>query len=154
MTFISVFDIARQQSRWTGSRGGKRLSGKILTIGINVGGKSKNGSTRQALTIRLSADLAKEARLLIGDRVDVLFDKESGLGLVKRVQTGGYATTVAGMATSSVKPGAFYPTVVKLTYYDGMPFIAERHDCENVTVTNEGIMFTLPDSVTYKAPKS
>lgn len=152
MAFISLSEIASQQSSVAG-RGkhgrGKRVVGKRLSIGVTSSGKSKSGQPRPALRFRISKDLAQEARILPGDRVDVLIDTNERLGLVRRVNTGGYSASASGITADKIKAGDFYPLVTKITLYPGMPKVDETTECENITVSNEGIIFAIPDNATF-----
>ena len=150
MAFISASQVAQANS----TRGGYGRTGqkqnKSVRVGMTTNGLQKDKSRREAITIRFTQDVAREARILPNDRVDILFDRENGLGLIKRINKGGYAATVAGgLKHSELKQGEYYSIIVKFTRYKGMPLFGDPDECENVTVTNEGILFALPPTVTW-----
>jgi hypothetical protein len=148
MAFISLTEIATINNGRLRNRG-KRVTGKRLSIGVASSGKSKTGQQRPTLTLRISKDLAQEARILPGDRLDVLIDRNERLGLIRRIKDGGYSASASGIKSDNIKAGEFYPIVTKITYYEGMPKVDETTDCENITVSNEGIIFALPDNATF-----
>ena len=117
-----------------------------LLLSSNIEG---SGDLSRQISFRISAALAKDARLLIGDRVDILFDAKDRIGLIKRVKTGGYKLTTNGMARSEIKEGGYYSCSVKMTHYSGMPMIEKSTDCESVNVKDEGIMFVFPPAAKF-----
>lgn len=150
MAFISLSGIA-DTSRGVGKyqRGPHTSSRQYIVVGMGTGGFSKNGDERKSIVIRLSTALAKEARILHGDRLDLLFDKDSRLGLLKRVNKGGYAASATGKKRDEIEPSKFYSVTMKLTYYPGMPIFKAYTECENVNISDEGILFDIPNDVTY-----
>lgn len=151
MAFISASQVAQANS----TRGGYGRTGqkqnKSVRIGMTTNGPRKDKSRREAITIRFTQDVAREARILPNDRVDIMFDRENGLGLIKRINKGGYAATIAGgLKQTEVKPGQYYSIIVKFTHYKGMPFFNEPEECENVTITDEGVLFAMPPSTIWK----
>ena len=150
MAFISASQIAQSTSiaRGYGRRGNKTT--KSVRVGMTTNGLLKDKSRREAITIRFTQDVARDARILPNDRVDILFDRENGLGLIKRINKGGYAATIAGgLKQADIKPGEYYAIIVKFTRYKGMPIFDEPDECENVTITDEGILFALPPTVMW-----
>lgn len=103
-----------------------------------TGGRER---VKYAMRIGIPSHAAKEARLIKGDRVDILFDKEAGLGLVKRVNSGGWAVS----APHKKQAERLY---VCATYTAGMPSVAKSVGCP-CEVTPDGIIFTLPDEVSF-----
>ena len=150
MAFISASQVAQANS----TRGGYGRTGqkqnKSVRVGMTTNGLQKDKSRREAITIRFTQDVAREARILPNDRIDVFFDQENGLGLIKRINKGGYAATIAGgLKQAEIKQGEYYTIIVKFTRYKGMPFFDLSEDCENVTVTDEGILFALPSTTLW-----
>ncbi len=128
---------------------GVRNGGKSLMIGMS---KSCDGKSRQ-FCLRITESLAREARLLVGDRIDILIDEEARLGLVKRVTSGGWALSLAnGSLKASAKPGSYYNCKIHCKYIEGLPYCVTSEECENVNVVDEGIMFAIPESASFKAP--
>lgn len=151
MAFMSISAIAEnEKGKKNYRRGPITANRKYLVIGSNSGGKDKYGTERTAIVCRISAPLAKEARIIHGDRVDLLIDKESGLGLLRRISSGGYAATATGKPLKEIKQGEYYGITVKITYYAGMPKFGSTTECDNVNVSDEGILFDLPKDATYQ----
>jgi hypothetical protein len=156
MTFISASYIAETKRAGSGGRSkGTKRNAELLTVSSNLGAKSLvSGFQRRQITVRITEQLAKKARILPGDRLDLLFDKEANLGLIKRVVTGGYSATAAGVHQDKIVSGRFYNVVIKATHYEGMPMFPKSTDCENVTITDEGILFTMPSDTEYSTKES
>jgi hypothetical protein len=92
------------------------------------------------LQVRIDNETLKEARLFVGDRLDVLFDKEGRLGLVKRVKEGGWQLTTAGDKAGRVR----------VRWAPGLPHTSEFVEIFDVTADEtEGVMFQLPEAVTF-----
>lgn len=106
MAFVSLSSIS-EASRGIGNYRTGRMPGnrKYLVIGTGSGGKDSKGVTRKSVVVRISAALAKEARILHGDRLDLLIDKDAKIGLLKRINKGGYAASATGKKQETIKPG-------------------------------------------------
>jgi len=92
------------------------------------------------MRIGIPVKTAKKARFVAGDKVEVLFDVADRVGLVRRVSSGGY-TLCKHHENSRL--------TVKATYYPGMPTVSDSVGCLS-DVTDDGIVFMLPDSVSFE----
>ena len=76
--------------------------------------------------------------------IDILFDKEAKLGLLKRVSDGG-GRKLSGYMKGKSKPSSF---TIKLTYNDKFKIFNAKMGSlitlENVVVSDEGILFAIP----------
>lgn len=152
MAFVSLSNISESSRKFGNYRRGGRhrdANSKFVVIGTGTGGKDKKGVLRKAFVIRLSKALAKEARILHGDRVDFLFDPEAKVGLLKRINKGGFAASATGKRADTINPGEYYCVTIKATYFPGMPLLDGYRECETAVVTDEGILFDLPPEVTF-----
>lgn len=116
-----------------------RRSSEDLVIATDHAGEGKF-----AVRFSLSAKICKAYRLLVGDRVDILFDTETNppRGLIRRINDGGgwkiYET-----------PGKGGRLVVKMQYHIGLPSVPESTGCQAVDVTDEGILFDIPENADF-----
>ena len=145
MGFISVNEY-RNRSGVTSGRGGWNAhTGEDLVISHDLASCNKPGTKkRTSLRIRVSSGVLKQARWVIGDRIEMLFDPEAGLGLLRRVSVGGNA--LCGRSKSS---GATLTT----SWYEGMPSVFPSAACQNVVVDEEGVLFQLPGDVSFTENK-
>ena len=146
MAFVSAFSEAQQNGRSGVSSEKLRIHGKRLFFRSAKSGKRKDGTERMPqLIFVISADLMKEARLIFGDRIDVLFDKEARLGLIKRMSGndgGGWKLTPNG---GNSKHGS-----VSISHRNAFPLPPKCGvECENVSVNDEGVLFIFPESVVF-----
>lgn len=104
------------------------------------------GGNKKQIALRISDEIAKQARLFPGDRVDILVDTEKKSGIIHRVKSGGYSLSVPGIKVANILDGKYYPLVVKMTHYAGMPIndATSTKPCEEVTVVDEGVAFKFP----------
>jgi hypothetical protein len=100
---------------------------------------TKHGE-RYAMRVSVPMAVAKKARIIAGDRVDVLFDQGSREGLVKRVNSGGWKLCETGKSGSRL--------YVKVSFVFGMPSTVSPVACP-CEVTDEGIVFMLPEEVGF-----
>jgi len=148
MAFKSIDEIRKTMINYRSANGIASIN-KSLMIGIAKNGKQ---ATDQ-FCLRITESLAREARLLIGDRVDILIDQEARLGLVKRVAKGGWALSLAtGSLKANAKPGNYYNCKINCKYIEGLPYCKPSAECENVNVVDEGIMFEIPERAEFKKP--
>jgi hypothetical protein len=125
---------------FTSERGGGRhgsYSPEDIVIATDRAGFK--AERRYSLRIAIGHSVAKKARLIKGDRVDILFDRGARAGLLRRVTNGGWKLT-----SGSIKDKLF----VKVQLKPGMPTIASPAGCP-CEVTDDGIIFTLPDEVSF-----
>lgn len=98
---------------------------------------SKAGSGRKRLCFRLSDHLMTVAKMRTGDRVDVLFDKSAGMGIIKRSERGWKLSGKSG-----------YTASVHISFQPGLPSVPESVPLEH-EVKKDGIYFIIPDSATW-----
>ena len=101
---------------------------------------SGKGQNRFCLRIAIHPEVAKKAKLIKGDVVDILFDKVEKAGLIKRVLSGGWKLT-SGDSQSRLN--------VKTNYKPGMPSINGSTSCP-CEITDDGILFYLPENVCFE----
>jgi hypothetical protein len=102
--------------------------------------KSVAGGVTYGMRIGISQAFAKKARIIDGDRVEILFDKEEKAGLIRRVNDGGHQISSYGKKNTRL--------YIKPTIKPGMPTVAETVGCPS-EILDEGIMFLLPDCVSF-----
>lgn len=126
MAFVSVRDLV-SNNRATCDK-------SDLLFSFNSGG-SKG---RWALCFRLTDKLMTAAKMRPGDRVDVLFDFEGGMGLIKRSTVG---WKISGKSNGST-------AVIQISFKPGLPSVPHASPCE-YEVRKDGIYFYFPDCVRW-----
>jgi hypothetical protein len=145
MAFISSTELVIGSGR-TGVVGrGTKSSNADVVFATDKNGR-KSQSTKNSffsLRVSISQKIAKEARIINGDRVDVLFDRESTpqRGLLIRVNSGGWKI----MSFSKSK---LCRVIVRMGLVKGMPTVSAPAECSAV-VTDEGILFDLPVNCSF-----
>jgi hypothetical protein len=72
-------------------RGVKRTSRPdIISFSRQKTGGGKDGAQKYCMSIRIGQKVARDAHLMVGDRVKVLFDFEKQLCLIRRTVEGGF----------------------------------------------------------------
>ena len=146
MALVSLGEIAERKRKKSGK---PRLTRSTSALSYYVRAykrKENPKSVTKQYAFNLSAELIEAARLKAGDRVEILFDKREGQGLLKRVESGGYALTV----TKGTGNG-----IVKATYMRafGLPASENRVEFEGVAAQAEGIKFSMP-AVRLQSPEN
>ena len=138
MAFISTMELTGRNSST------KRMSLADVMFATDLRVNTERRTSNHALRISISAKIAKEARIINGDRVDLMFDKESTpqRGLIKRVTVGGWAMTLNSKRLKNSR------LVTRVGLVKGMPTVPDATDC-NAIVTEEGILFDLPASCSF-----
>ena len=113
MAFLSLHDMSKNARK--GSVRKKTTATKAL-LSITQVYYAKNNTT--VLAIRLTEKALENARMQVGDRVDVAFDPENNLWKVALVNDG----SNRGYAISGTKNSA--RGQIRFTYYEPMPLIA------------------------------
>lgn len=134
MAFKSASEITKRVQR-------VGPSGEDLTMTTDTQATKSNGERSYSLRFGVSMALLKEARIMEGDRVDLLFDEEARLGLIKRVTAGGWAVGRRTSTSSKI--------TIQLTWAEGLPSVSGPSACESVSVTDEGILFVLPTGAQF-----
>ena len=99
----------------------------------------KTGSKHPSVSFYIGINLMQQARFIKGDMFDILWDKEAGLGLIKRMPNGSkYGHHIC------TKIGKTYGVLQFTTSTEILPDIPTVVNLENVSVDNEGILFAWP----------
>lgn len=131
MGFVSAIELQKPVTR------------KRISKGVAISTISNNDQSY--LQIRIDNDTLKEARILLGDRLDLLFDKEGRLGLIKRVKDGGWMLTGKGETCARFR----------VRWAAGLPYTNSLVECSDVTAdVVTGIMFQLPEGVKFEGSPS
>lgn len=117
-----------------GRKGGVR-SGRDVLNGLGCSVRKSKKSKR--MTFYIGKNLMKRARIIIGDRLDILRDKENNLGLIKRVSQD---DTRYSKLTDSGSCGSLSTTRFDKEHKETDGVIS----LENVAVDDEGILFEWP----------
>ena len=118
--------------------GRERHPSDEIVFATDQAGTVRDG--RYAMRVAIHSTIAKKARLIKGDLVDILFDEPAKVGLIKRVNAGRGWKLTTGSENSRL--------TVKISMKPGMPSIEKATGCP-CEITDEGIVFTLPDCVTF-----
>ena len=139
MAFVSALSIISER-RKTSSRTGPRPSEDAVVLATDL---SKRGDAFSfSVRLTLSKKIVSEARLIPGDCVDVLFDRESNRGLIKRVKDGcGWKLTAAHQKAARLN--------VKFTWVEGLPTFKHSVGVDAV-VTDEGVLFDIPPEAQWE----
>lgn len=145
MAFISATELVIKTGR--GSPRGAKASLADVVFATDKNGRKSKGSTGAFFSLRvsLSPKIAKEARIITGDRVDVMFDRESKpqRGMLCRVTSGGWKILASHKAKTATGR-----LVVRISLVKGMPTVSDAEECKAV-VTDEGILFDLPSNCSF-----
>lgn len=146
MAFIAISEILKNAGKEVNPRGRQNSSAGVICA-TDKHGNNRKGPRGYSLRISLSSKIAKEARIIAGDRVDILFDRDSKKqqGMIVRVVNGGWKIGVGG-GVKHTSPTA--RLVVKMTYIPGMPSFPAATECPSV-VMQEGILFDLPSNCSF-----
>lgn len=136
MNFKSVTEISGRAP----GRGGQRL---LDGVTISTDRRVSKGHAGSEYTMRfsISQNLTKKARFMPGDRVDVLIDREARMALIKRVSSGGWALSYRTKSNERA--------MVQISWCVGLPSVKQSTACSDVQVTEDGIIFKLPDSAVF-----
>jgi hypothetical protein len=101
----------------------------------------KSGGVIYSMRLAISASIAKKARLQLGDKIAIYFDKKNMAGMLVRANN--------SRLTLTGKPGKGR-LEVKTTWTpeDNIPTVARTVGCPS-EVTDDGILFMLPDCVSF-----
>lgn len=134
MAFKSLLAGAGQCSRR--NYRGKRVSEDQLAVTVYTN-KTKAVGTK-TIAFYVGVNLAKRARLIAGDKIDIEKDDESGLGIIKRTNEPHGRT----LGTTANKQKYYRITSSFLAQY--FPHIDKLVVLEGVEVADEGIVFVWP----------
>jgi len=139
MAFLSAVEIHKEHGT---IRPGRRSSGAELRFATDKGGKSAAGIEAFYARFTLSKELMEAARLIKGDRVNILFDPDEGRGIIIRVGASEPGWSLSGPKTST-------KITLSLTWREGIPSIASTGCCTDVKVTRSGIEFKFPFDTSF-----
>jgi hypothetical protein len=106
---------------------------------VNPTKRKKNKHAQPQAVFLIGINLMKEARLILGDRMDVLYDDESKLGLLKRLPS----DSVYGNKLSKAGGKSYCKLHVAGT--EAFPLISHIISLENVTIAPDGLLFVWPE---------
>ena len=126
-------------------RNENRRNGRVdcdLAISVNKSGSDKLGKSRRAIVFRISNSLAKQARFIEGDIIDIGIDLSDRTGLLRRTNSD------RGNKLGTRKNKYFRVSVTM--YPDIFPYDQDKlfsvTEAEVVSVDDEGILFIFPVS--------
>lgn len=117
-----------------------RNTGGITLATDRQNPKQPGDEVRYTLRLDISAEVAKQARLIMGDRVDILIDRESRKMMLKRVHDGGWKLARSG-GGGNLK--------IQVRYIEGMPSVPVSAGCSSVQLTDDGVVFDVPKSARF-----
>ncbi len=135
MAFISLSNLAAKTGRVVQSQHVTATQTKKSTGAVELG-------------FRLSKSAMDETGIAIGDRVDILYDKDENQWMIKKISEGGF-----GVSGQKNKHGGYSSCAVRLTLRPGFPRLSEDEDenkkllsDDSITQLSEGvIIFRLGD---------
>ncbi|WP_263057123.1 hypothetical protein [Pantoea agglomerans] len=135
MAFISLSNLAAK-------------TGRIIQSQHVTATQTKKSTGAVELGFRLSKSAMDETGISIGDRVDILYDKDENQWMIKKISEGGF-----GVSGQKNKHGGYSSCAVRLTLRPGFPRLSEDEDenkkllsDDSITQLSEGvIIFRLGD---------
>ena len=133
MAFQSVKELTGK-----GRYGRSRVSDSDLVFACHEATRKDSQQERMfAVVFRFSDALCKVAGIKTGDKLDVLFDKDSHMGLIRK-SVDGWSASLAGKTL-----------VMKIMFRPGLPSIKDSAPCEGVEARRDGIYFFLPPDAVW-----
>ena len=140
MAFVSVDTFKNKQPSTRQQK--KSMRSALCKMAVHLSARKGNpNNIRHSLSITISEDVMKKSRMIIGDRVEVMFDDaDQTLVLVRRVQHGGYAIS-NGTKPAKQNAGECMRGNIKFSLPEKLPFshgdvFAEK----DLQITPEGIV--------------
>ena len=123
---------------------GRQRNNSDVVIATDICAQGKKSS--YALRVSITAEIAKKARILPGDMVDIAFDQDTSppMGKLTRVISGGWKIGKVGGA----KGNSNSRLSVKIHFIKGMPSFANATGCVAI-VTEEGIIFDISGDYSF-----
>ena len=143
MAFVKATELIKSFNKKNNRQvRGQRLISDVC-IATDLGPCNKAGKRTYQMRVTISKDIAKKARIIQGDRLEISFDKDSDppRALIGRITEGGWK---AIHTSKSPEAGL----VFKIMMCEGMPSFKSASQCEAV-VTDEGILFDLPKNHSF-----
>lgn len=137
MGFISADEFFKSQRSKCGNAVNRHS--EDITFATNRTGY-KDKTNTYSMAIGISQSIAKLARIIPGDRVDILFDPEQRIGLIKRVNSGGWKL--------SGNPKGNSRLYFRVPWHQGMPSAKSTVGCLSEIVA-DGIQFIFPDEISF-----
>jgi hypothetical protein len=128
-----------QPARRGGAASQARFANDEIVLSIDKSGSK--GVVAYSLRISIHKTLAKKARLIQGDHIQFGFNQDKGIGIIRRVNEGGYR-----LSGCNKKSDRLY---IKPNWRKGlMPSVAASVGCQT-EINDAGIVFMLPDCVSF-----
>lgn len=139
MGFVSIEKIKRESGYQLNHGGGVRVKDNCVRISLVKNSKDKSHNAVYRIRIVIGKKLEKLCRLMLGDRVDLLFDFENRLAMIRRADSG-YKLSFSGK--TSVNSCA----VLTVPLIPGLPKPPrKRVDIKAIVdVNSNSIVFDLP----------
>jgi len=120
------------------NRNGRKPSMAKSELAYNTikGHTRKDGTSTLSCVFYIGMDIMKKARMIVGDRAEVLKSDCGGYGLIKRVNEGGVKVGMNGKARNCAK--------ISFTKTGALPEVRNRVTVQNVVISDEGILFDWP----------
>jgi len=107
-----------------------------LVYNTTKGHTRKDGTYVLSCVFYIGMDIMKQARMMVGDRAEVLKNDCGGYGLIKRVNEGGVKVGMNGKSRNCAK--------VSFIKTEALPEVRNRATVQNVVISDEGILFDWP----------
>jgi hypothetical protein len=115
-----------------------------IKTGKKTHGKGR-GQSDLTIAITIGKKIIDECRWVIGDRIDILHDKQNKVIYLCRVHDGGYALSNATAEKTASCIGKAMRGVVQATITKESGFTSDVRASVNYKVTESGILIELPD---------
>ena len=117
--------------------GGRTYMGADVTYTI-----TSKGNENKAIRVRVISDLCKRIGLKHGDRACILVDKINGVMRIIKDPTGSSRLSANSKGSLSL--------CIQQKYFDGMPWVDERVDCDIISEGPGFVDVAFPDTVRYQ----
>nr|WP_192967361.1 hypothetical protein [Edwardsiella piscicida]ATV90666.1 hypothetical protein [Edwardsiella piscicida] len=128
MAFVSLSTLAAK-------------TGRIAQTQHVTATQTKKHTGAVELGFRLSRSVMDETGISIGDRVDILYDKEENQWMIKKISEGGF-----GVSGQKNKRGSYSSCAVRFTLRPGFPRLSEDDD-ENKKLLSDDSLTQLSEGV-------
>lgn len=117
MAFVSLSDLAAKHGRLS------------QTSYVMVSQSTRGESDTIELTFRLSAHAMDKMGVKIGSKVDILYDKDESLWMIKKMPEGNGGFSLSGQKNKS---GHYSTAAARLTWRQGFPLLSEEERTKTV----------------------
>ena len=125
-------------ARRTHNRAGNTIKLENITF-------ARNNTKKNGISLKIPVSIANQAKIIIGDRIDILIDDVNGKLAIARVNDGGWKV-------GRTKSGSYLRT--QYTGFSGGIAISPEKKTAIIprfTITDVGIVFDFPESLIVKA---